>query len=67
MAAKSAGFEVLVTTDRNIRYQQNLSGPRIAIVALGRGRWTIIKLHAAEVVAANVATPGSYAEVEMSE
>lgn len=50
--AEAAGFEVLVTTDRNIRYQQNLTGRSIAIVALGRGRWTIIKLHVAEIVAA---------------
>lgn len=36
-AAEAAGFEVLVTTDRNIRYQQNLSKRKIAIVALSRG------------------------------
>jgi len=35
---------------------------------LGKGRWSIIKLHVAEVVAAvNAATPGSYAEVEIPE
>jgi hypothetical protein len=35
-AAKAAGFEVLVIADRNLRFQQNLSGPRTAIVEL----WT---------------------------
>jgi hypothetical protein len=32
-AAEAAGFEVFVTTDRNLRYQQNLTGtgPRIRL------------------------------------
>jgi hypothetical protein len=38
-AAEAAGFDVLVTTDRNIRYQQRLTGRRIAIVVLGKSRW----------------------------
>ncbi len=65
-AAEAAGFEVLVTTDKNLAYQQNLAGRRIAIVALGKGRWSLIKPHVAKVVAAvNAATPGSFAEVEI--
>jgi predicted nucleic acid-binding protein len=36
--AEAAGFEVIVTTDRNLLYQQNLAGRRIAIVAFGKGR-----------------------------
>lgn len=62
--AESAGFEVLVTTDRNIGYQQNLAGRRIAIVVLGKGRWTLIRKHVAQVVTAvNQAVPGSFTEV----
>jgi len=34
-AAEAAGFDVLLTTDRNIRHQQNLTGRRIAMVVLG--------------------------------
>lgn len=34
-AAEAAGFDVLVTTDKNIRYQQNLTSRTIAIVVLG--------------------------------
>lgn len=41
--AEAAGFDIFVTTDRNIRYQQNLTGRRIAVVVLGRGRWRLIK------------------------
>jgi hypothetical protein len=64
--AEAAGFELLLTTDKRIRYQQNLTGRKIAIVVLGQGRWSLIKPHVAQVVAAvNAATPGSYAEVEI--
>jgi predicted nuclease of predicted toxin-antitoxin system len=66
--AEAEGFDVLVTTDRNLRYQQNLAGRKIAIVVLGKGRWTVIKARIAEIVAAvNAATPGSYSEIEIPE
>ncbi|MEQ1910002.1 MAG: hypothetical protein ABMA15_14330 [Vicinamibacterales bacterium] len=65
-AAESAGFDVLVTTDKNIRYQQNLTGREIAIVVLGKGRWRVIKPYVERVVAAvDNATPGSFAEIDM--
>ena len=64
--AEAAGFEVLVTTDKNLSYQQNLAGRKIAIVVLGQGRWSLIKRCVAQVVATvNAATPGSFAEVEI--
>ncbi len=64
--AEAAGFEVLVTTDKNISYQQNLSGRKISIVVLGKGRWSLIKPHVARIVTAlNAATPSSFAEVEI--
>jgi predicted nuclease of predicted toxin-antitoxin system len=64
--AEAAGFEVLVTTDKNLAYQQNLKGRKIAIVVLGLGRWSLIRHHVPQVVAAvNAATPGSFAEVEI--
>ena len=65
-AAEAAGFELLLTTDRNIRYQQNLAGRRIAIVVLGKSRWRLIRVRLAEIAAAvNAATPGSCTEVEI--
>jgi hypothetical protein len=64
--AEAAGFEVLVTTDRDLSYQQNLKGRRIAIVVLGLGRWSLIRHRVSEVVeAVNAATPGSFIEVEI--
>lgn len=65
-AAEAAGFEILVTTDRNIRHQQNLSRRVIAIVALDKSSWPLIKRKLPEIVAAvAAATPGSYTEVEI--
>jgi hypothetical protein len=40
-AAEAAGFDVFVTTDRNIRYQQNLTGRKIAVVVLDKVRWNL--------------------------
>ena len=65
-AAEAAGFDVLITTDRNIRYQQNLTGRKIAVVALGKGRWTLIRNSLPAITTAVVAaTPGSFVEVKI--
>jgi hypothetical protein len=40
-AFEAAGFELLLTTDRRIRHQQNLQGRRVALVVLtGTTRWS---------------------------
>ena len=63
-AAEQAGFEVFLTTDKNIRYQQNLARRKIAIVVLGTSRWPVLRFHVHRVVTAvTAATPGSYTEV----
>lgn len=65
-AAEKAGFDLLLTADKNMRYQQNLSGREIALVVLGNSPWPIVRLHIAEIVAAvNSATIGSFIEVEI--
>ena len=64
--AESSGFDLLLTTDQNIRYQQNLSGRKIAILVLCKARWRLIRPVFPQVVkAVNAATPGSYTEVEI--
>lgn len=62
--AEAHGFEVLVTTDKNLKYQQNLASRAIAVVVLGTTNWPRIKA-AAETVVAGVhsAAPGTYTEV----
>ena len=66
-AAERAGFDLLLTTDRRIRYQQNLSVSRIALVVLtGSTKWTLVQQHVDRIAAAVAsATPGSYVEVEI--
>ncbi len=63
-AAEAHCFEVLVTTDKNLKYQQNLASRSIAVVVLGTTSWPRIRA-AAEAVVAGVhsAIPGSYTEV----
>lgn len=63
-AAQGQGFQVLVTTDTSLKYQQNLVSRSIAIVVLGTTSWPRIKV-VAEVVnaAVNAAAPGTCAEV----
>ena len=65
-AAEAAGFEILLTADKNMRYQQNLPGRKIAIAVLGNAQWPILRRHADKVVAAlNVVVPGSCFEIEI--
>lgn len=66
--AENAGFQVLVTPDKNIRYQQNLTKRKISIVVIGNPAWPILRLHCQMVAAAvDAAIPNSYTEVEIPE
>lgn len=57
---------MLVTTDNNLIHQQNLADCRIAIVVLGKGRWSLIKPHVTQVVAAvDAAKLGSFTMLEI--
>jgi hypothetical protein len=49
-AAEEAGFQVLLTTDKNMRYQQNLASRTIAVVVLGSGLWPLVKPMLPQVV-----------------
>jgi hypothetical protein len=64
--AEEAGYDLLLSTDKNIRYQQNLSARKIAIVILGNSQWPQVKLRLDAIVAAvNAAMPSSYIEVDI--
>src|SRR5580658_4345199 len=41
--AESAGFDLLITTDKSIRYQQNLSGRKLSLLVLSTNDWTHIR------------------------
>jgi hypothetical protein len=65
--AEQEGFELLLTTDRRIQYQQNLTNRKIAIIVLtGTTKWSQVQLHFdAIITAVGSAGVGSYAEVEI--
>lgn len=66
VTAEQAGFELLLTTDKNLRYQQNLKGRAIAIVVIGQSQCPRSCPHVQRVVdAIDAALPGSYAEVDI--
>ena len=65
-AAEAAGFEVLVTTDTNLRYQQNLATRKIGVVVLATTSWPRIRKVAEQVaILVSRAAPGSFAELEI--
>jgi hypothetical protein len=66
-AAEEAGVDLLLSTDRGIRYQQNLAGRKIALVVLtGATKWSRVRLHMDRITTAVAAArPGTYDEVEI--
>jgi hypothetical protein len=67
LATAEGEFDALITTDQNLRYQQNLRGRRLAILVLPTTNWLEIQKHLAEVVVAvNSLQAGEYCELRWS-
>jgi hypothetical protein len=66
-AAEAESVDILLTTDRRLRYQQNLRGRRVGIIVLtGSTKWSRVCLEVDRVVAAVEGfEPGSYVEIEI--
>ncbi len=65
-AAEDAGFDVLLTTDTNFPYQQNLEGRKLAVVILSRNRWSLIRPLLGQIVASvNAAKPRTFTVIEI--
>jgi hypothetical protein len=63
-AAEDAGFQLFVTGDQNLAYQQNLSKRVIAIVELSNNHWPSIRPHAEEILATiNSMSSGDYRRI----
>jgi predicted nuclease of predicted toxin-antitoxin system len=57
-------FDVFVTADKNLRYQQNLKDRKLAIVVVPTNNWPLLEKIADKVVAAvDAAAPGSFTEL----
>ncbi len=59
-AAEAAGFELLITTDKENSVSQNLTDRKIAIVVLGNSAWRIVRLYLDRIaLTVNAATPAA--------
>ncbi|MFN0101781.1 MAG: hypothetical protein ACKV2U_06775 [Bryobacteraceae bacterium] len=67
-AAEDSAFDVLVTGDRTLVHEQNLSGRRLSILALSANNWPIVKNFIAQILGAICgAVPGAFVEVDCGE
>ena len=67
LAAAETIFDVLITTDQNLQYQQNLTGRRLAILVLPTTSWPKIQAHVADVAAAvALLKPGEFRQLEFT-
>lgn len=58
-------FDVLILADKNLRYQQNLAGRKVALIELPTNRWPVLKALVGRIAeAVTAARPGSYTVIE---
>jgi hypothetical protein len=63
-----ASFDIFVTTDQNLQYQQNLSGRRLAILALWTTSWPKLQRQLQQIIAAiEKLTAGDFIDLNRSE
>jgi hypothetical protein len=64
-AAEAYGFDVLVTGDKTVQFEQNMKRRTIAVVALSAPHWPLIKDHVGRITHAIVAArPGTLTGVD---
>jgi hypothetical protein len=67
-AAEGLGYELFITADQEIGYQQNLTTRKMAIVVLSTNNWALVKAAAGQIISAiDTVKPGSYTEVAIPE
>src|SRR5204863_9312521 len=65
-AAEEAGFDLFITADQGLSYQQNLAGRRISLLVLSTNTWGLVKERISEIQAAiEEARPGSFVFVDI--
>ena len=64
LAAAEGEFDVLITTDRNLRYQQNLAGRRLSVLILPTTSLRRLREHAETILRESLTlTPGEYRDL----
>ena len=62
--AEQAGYDLFITTDQNLRFQQNLTGRRVAILVLKTTSWPKLRLHIGDIQrAVDAMSAGAYLEI----
>jgi predicted nuclease of predicted toxin-antitoxin system len=65
--AEAYGYDVMVTADKNLRYQQNIADRKLAIMALSTNHWKTIRRGAHFVVEAlDHVIRGAFVEVDFN-
>ena len=65
-AAEADGFDLFITADQELSYQQNLTGRRMAILVLSTNNWGVVKQHIDRItLAIDASAPGGYEFLEI--
>lgn len=65
-AAESAGFDLFITADQELGYQQDLRSRKLAVLVLSTNNWSMVKEQIAKITAAiDAVGPGSFAFVDI--
>jgi putative NIF3 family GTP cyclohydrolase 1 type 2 len=63
--AEASGFDVFITGDKTMEYEQDMRNRKIAVISLSACHWQIVKPHVGRIVlAVKSAAPGSFTRVE---
>jgi predicted nuclease of predicted toxin-antitoxin system len=66
-AAEQAGFDAMLTADQSIKYQQRLTGRRIALVVLSTNHWPTLEANGGRILHARERIiDGGYQEVTLA-
>lgn len=66
VAAEEAGFDLFITADQELSYQQNLTGRRMAMLVLSTNNWGVVQQQIGAITSAiDAAGPGSFVLVEI--
>jgi hypothetical protein len=58
-------FEVFLTTDQQLKYQQNLTERKVAVIVLPATSWPVIQKRTAKIAAAfDAIAPGVFIEID---
>ena len=66
LVAPESQFDAFVTTDKNLRYQQNLTGRRLAIIVFPTTNWPELRVHEGRIAAAvDALRPGDFVKFKL--